>query len=132
MLPIKSVAGRITYTWFIACCNGQKLKTRQMVNMSIKGSLKWRVVRWVIILPMIYALFASFYVSVTDFLDYPIATSSGVEVTKNNFYPAVTICPYANQETARTIWITKNVTTFSEAIQQSLKPRIQQSRYILT
>ena len=96
------------------------------------GSLKWRVVRWGIILPMLIVLFWSAYESVTDFLDSTIATSNGVEVTKNHFYPAITICPYADQEKARSIGITENVTTFSEAIQKSLKPGIRQSNYILT
>ena len=81
---------------------------------------------------MIIVLFVSAYESVTDFLDSTIATSNGVEVTTNHFYPAITICPYADPEKTRSIGIIENVTTFSEAIQKSLKPGIRQSSYILT
>ena len=100
--------------------------------MSNIGSLKWGVVRWGIILPLLIVLLSSAYLSVTDYLEYPIGTSNTVEVTKNHFFPAITICPYANQETSRAIGITENVTTLSEAIQKALKPTILHSSYILT
>ena len=84
-----------------------------------------------IILPLILILLVSSYKSISDFLDYTIATSNGVEVTKNHFYPALTICPYANEETAISIGVTEN-DTFPEALQKSLKPGIRRSTYILT
>ena len=84
-----------------------------------------------IILPLILILFVSSYKSVIDFLDSKIATSNGVEVTKNHFYPALTICPYANDETARSIRATEN-DTFLDALDKSLKPGIRNSSYILT
>ena len=95
------------------------------------NGLRWKVIRWGIILPMILILFVSSFKSVIDYLDNKIATSNGVEVTKNHFYPALTICPYANEETARSIRVTEN-DTFPEAVQKSLKPGIRKSGYILT
>ena len=95
------------------------------------NALRWKVIRLGIILPLILILCVSSYKSVIDFLDYAIATSNAVEVTKSHFYPALTICPYANEETAISIGVTEN-DTFPEALRKSLKPGIRRSEYILT
>ena len=97
--------------------------------MAANMATKWRVVRWLIMLPLFFILLSSTYQSVKDYLASPIATTNSVEVAKNYFYPGVTICPFGNPEVEKSLGFTKNVTTFAEAMQQSLKPGIHSSRY---
>ena len=97
--------------------------------MAANMGTKWRAVRWLIMLPLFFILLCSTYQSVTDYVASPIATTNSVEVAKNYFYPGVTICPFGNPEVEKLIGFTNNVTTFTEAMQLSLKPGIQISRY---
>ena len=97
--------------------------------MAANMVIKWRAIRWLIMLPLFLILLFSAYQSVTDYLASPIATTNSVEVAKNYFYPGVTICPFGNPEVEKSLRSTKNVTTFAEAMQKSLKPGIQSSRY---
>ena len=69
------------------------------------------------------------YVALVGWFDSPIGTKDALIYGQIPFFPAVTICPYADPEFEEVISFNQNA-TFEQATERAIKPLVYEKSYM--
>ena len=69
------------------------------------------------------------FVDLTKFVDSPIGIKDELEYGQIRFFPAVTVCPFADSEVKSDVVIDHNF-TFEEAIRRAMGPVVYEKYYM--